>query len=381
MEFFSSQAGDHRRAVVACFALMAVSSGVWYTGSLFFVAIIREFGWSHATAASVFSLFMVSYGAWGILIGCLVDRIGPRRVVLAGGIILAVALVGNGSALALWHLYVTHSLLSALGLAATSYVPVSLILTRRFRTQRGLAFGIASAGVGIGIMLLVPLVQLLISLWGWRAAYRAIAVIASLVILPMGLFALKETGITPVAEEGDPRAASPAFARGVGADRDWTLARALGSREFWLVAATYMCLNGPTQLMLTHHVAYLVEMGQPKMVAAGIVGLVGLFSIPGKIGWGYLSDHVWLELIYSAGSLCVAAASLSLLLIGPASATCNLYGYAILIGFGYAVAASMNPILSGRFFMGRHFGVILGTLNTFYHGAAGVGIWLATPTI
>lgn len=375
---FASWAGNRRRVVAACFALMAMSSGVWYTGSLFFVAIIKEFGWSYAATASIFSLFTVCYGAWGILVGFLVDRIGPRRVILVGGIVLAAALVGSGSASARWHLYVTHGVLSSLGLAATSYVPVSLILTRRFQARRGLAFGIASAGVGIGIMLLVPPVQLVIDVWGWRAAYRAIAVLAGLVILSTGLYGLEESESSPAtADGGDPPPTSSAWAGDVGPEREWTLARAIGGQEFWLVAATYVFLNGPTQLILTHHVARLVEVGQPKMVAAGIVGLVGLFSIPGKICWGYLSDRAWLELIYSAGSLCVAAASLSLLLIGPASATWNLYGYAILISFGYAVGASMNPILSGRFFMGRRFGVILGTLSTFYHGAAAGGIWLA----
>jgi len=106
--------------VAACSALMAMSSDVWYTASVFFVALIKEFGWDYASTANIFSLFTVLYGAWGILIGHLVDRFGPRRVVVAGGFLLPLALMGSGSAHALWHLYVTHSILSALGLAATS---------------------------------------------------------------------------------------------------------------------------------------------------------------------------------------------------------------------------------------------------------------------
>lgn len=354
-----------------------MSSGVFYTASVFFVALIKEFGWDYASTASIFSLFTVLYGAWGILIGHFVDRFGPRCVVLAGGLLLPLALMGSGSAHTVWHLYITYGILSALGLAATSYVPVSLVLTRRFRDQRGLAFGIASAGVGIGILVFVPLAQVFINLWGWRVAYRATALVVSLVVLPVGFFALSERRIALTPEEAEPQVAAPAFAEGVGAPRDWTLASALCSREFWLVTATYIFLNGPVAMLLTHHVAHLVQVGQSAMLVAGVVGLVGLFSIPGKIGWGFLSDRLWLELIYLAGSVCVAAASLTLLAIGPASSVWSLYGYAILIGFGYAVSASMNPILSGRFFMGRHFGVILGTLNTFYQGGAGVSIWLA----
>jgi MFS family permease len=356
---------------------MAMSSGVFYTSSVFFVALMKEFRWDYASTASIFSLFTILYGAWGILIGHLMDRVGARRVVLVGGVILAIALVGNGSASARWHLYVTHGFLSALGLAATSYVPVSYVLTRRFREQRGFAFGIASAGVGIGILVLVPLAQVFINLWGWRAAYRALAMIVGLVILSVGFFELREAEVASPPEGGEPQAAGPAFPLGTDVFGDRSFASALGSREFWLVAATYVFFNGPTQLLLTHHVAYLVEVGQSRMLAAGIVGLVGLFSVPGKIGWGFLSDRFWLEWIYLAGSVCIVAASLTLLAVGPTSPAWNLYGYAILIAFGYAVSASMNPILSGRFFMGRHFGLILGTLNTFYQGAAAVSIWLA----
>jgi MFS family permease len=355
---------------------MTVSSGVWYTASVFFVALIGEFGWDYASTASIFSLFTILYGAWGILVGHLVDRFGVRRVVLAGGLLLPIALAANGLAHDLWHLYVTHGVLASLGLSATGYVPVSLVLTRRFREHRGLALGTASAGVGIGILVLVPLTQVFIDYWGWRLAYLGLAVIAASVALLVGSFALKEREIASP-EETRPSVASPPLAHNARTAPEWTLTSALCTREFWLVTATLVFLNGPTQLVLTHHVAYLIEVGKSKMLVAVIVGLVGLFSIPGKIAWGFLSDRWWTELIYLAGATGVVAAILALLTIGPTSSVWSLYGYAILMGFGYAVSASMTPILCGRFFVGRHFGVILGALNTFYQGAGAAGIWLA----
>ncbi len=356
---------------------MAMSSGVWYTGSVFFVAFVKEFGWEYASTASIFSLFIVFYGVFSILVGHLVDRFGPRRIVLVGGMVLPLALIGSGSAQALWHLYLTHGILSAFGLAATSYVPVSIVLLHRYPAQRGLAYGVASAGVGIGILLFVPLCQLLMDLWGWRVAYRAVAVLVSLVILPVGTFVLCEgrTGLGPEADEPVHGAAAPA--RDPDVSKELDLAAVLSSREFWLVTGTYVFLNGPTQMMLTHHVAYLVEIGQPTIQAAGIVGLVGLLSVPAKIGWGVLSDIVWLEWIYVGGGISLAAAASVLLAISSASEVWLLYAYAFLVASGYAVSAALNPILSSRFFSGPHFGVILGILATFYHGGAAVAVWLA----
>lgn len=374
---FSSKFWERWGLVAACSGLMTISSGVWYTASVFFVALIKEFGWDYASTASIFSLCTVLYGAWGILVGHLVDRFGPRRVVLAGGLLLPLAMAANAAAHDHWHLYVTHGVLVALGLSATGYVPVSLVVTRQFREQRGLALGTASAGVGVGILVLVPMTQVFIDHWGWRIAYLALAAISAAVVLPVGFFALSDRRIASSPEEEQPPAGAARLSQGSRAARDWTLASALCSREFWFVTATFALLNGPTQLVLTHHVAYLVEAGHSKMLVAGIVGLVGLFSIPGKIGWGFLSDRWWPELIYMAGGACVVAAILTLLAIDPASSVWSLYAYAVLMGFGYAVSPAMTPILSGRFFVGRHFGIILGALNTFYQSAGAAGIWLA----
>ncbi|MEI8188699.1 MAG: MFS transporter, partial [candidate division NC10 bacterium] len=338
---------------------------------------VKEFGGDYAATASLFSLVTAFYGVSSILVGHLVDRFGPRRIVLVGGVVLPLALIGSGSAQALWHLYLTHGILSAFGLAATSHVPVSLVLLHRYPAQRGLAYGVASAGVGIGILLFVPLTQVLMDLWGWRVAYRVVAILVSLVILSVGTFVLREgrTGLGPDADEAAESAA--AFPRAANPPKALSLAAALSSREFWLVVGTYVLLNGPTQMVLTHHVAYLVDAGQSRMLAAAIVGLVGLLSVPAKIGWGVLSDRVWLEWIYVGGGISLVAAVGALLAIGPASAAWLLYAYAALVASGYAVSAALNPILSSRFFSGPHFGVILGILATFYHGAAAIAIWAA----
>jgi predicted MFS family arabinose efflux permease len=350
-----------------------MSSGVWYTASVFFVALVREFGWDYGSTASIFSVFTVCYGISSILVGHLVDRFGPRRIVLTGGVVLPLAVMGSGSAQALWHLYLTHGVLSALGLAATSYVPVSLILLHRYPAQRGLAFGIASAGVGVGILAFVPLAQLLMDWGGWRLAYRVIAVLVGAVILAVGGFVLRDA---------DPRLLPPAKGRerarpGRPVPALAGVVAAFASPSFWLITGAYVFLNGPTQLMLTHHVAYLVEVGQPAMLVAGLVGLVGLASVPLKIGWGLLSDRVWLEWIYLGGGVCLVGAALTLLAVGPAAPAWLLGAYVLLISAGYAVSAAMNPILSGRFFAGAHFGLILGILATFYHSAAALAIWLA----
>src|SRR5512134_3587995 len=157
-----SELRDHWGLVATSSVLMAMSSGVWYSGSVFFVALIQDFQSDYAFTAGIFSLFTVLYGVWGILTGSLLDRFGPRRVILAGGILLPLALGSSGLVTGLAQLYLTHGVLTPLGLSLMSYVPVSFLLTRSFHAQRGLALGTASAGVGVGISVVMPLTQYLI---------------------------------------------------------------------------------------------------------------------------------------------------------------------------------------------------------------------------
>ena len=359
--------------VAACSALMAITSGVWYTASVFYVALMEAFGWSYGSTAGIFSLFTILYGISGVLSGYLVDRFGPRRVILASGVLFVLSLLANCLATAQWHLYVTHGVLAALGLSGMGWVPVSVLLARGFHRRRGLAVGIASAGVGAGIAIFVPLTQLVIQWGGWRAAFVAVAVISALVTFPVGLFALRGQGSNPAGDA----VTSPLPDRVPAVAPGWTLASAARSRPFWLLAATFVFLNSPVQLVLTHHVAHLVQVGQPRIFAANIVGLVGLFSVGGKILWGYLSDRWWVEATYLAGIAFLIAGILTLMRVGPTSPAWGLYGYAILMGLGYAVSPAMTPVLSARFFSGRHFGTIFGALNMLHQAAGAAGMWLA----
>jgi predicted MFS family arabinose efflux permease len=345
---------------------MAVNSGVWYSGSVFFVALIREFGWSYAATSGILSLFSILAGGWGILVGTLVDRVGARPIVLGGGIILGGAVAANGLASAPWHLYLTHSVLAALGLACIGWVPVSILLARRFAARRGLALGIASAGVGLGISVVVPLAQAMIEGVGLRLAYLGVGVLAAAVVLPVAATLPRDR---------------PAGSRSRDAEEGqaggWPLWRAVRRREFWGVAAVFVLLNAPVQLTLTHQVAHLIEIGMPRLAAAGVMGVLGLASIPAKVVWGFLSDRWRLEWTYTGGIAALVVGIAGLLLVGPGSPGWALHAAAVCIGVGYAVSPALTPVLTVRFFPGRDFGAVFGTLAMMHNTGGAVGVWLA----
>jgi MFS family permease len=124
-------------------------------------------------------------------------------------------------------------------------------------------------------------------------------------------------------------------------------------------------------------VAYLVDHGLSAIVAASVVSVVGLASIFAKTGGGWLSDRVERELVYVAGIAIMVASVFVLLALGASPTRWGAYGYALLLGVGYSVTASLTPAMVSDRFSGRHFGAIVGVCLIGSSTGSAVGPWLA----
>jgi MFS family permease len=132
------------------------------------------------------------------------------------------------------------------------------------------------------------------------------------------------------------------------------------TEPFWLLVAAFVFGNLCSQTMHVHQVAYLVDHGLAAIVAASVVGVVGLSSIVGKIGGGWLSDRIEREVVYVAGIAIMVASCLVLLALGASPTPLGAYGYAVLLGVGYSATASLIPAMVSDRYSGAHFGAIIG---------------------
>jgi MFS family permease len=158
------------------FITLALVYAVWYSFSVFFVALLKEFGWSRSIGAGGFSLFIVLSCLVGPFMGGMVDRFGPKRVIVLGSLILGAGLALCSLIQTWWQFYIFFSGITAIGLGATGWVPNITIIQRRFKEKRGLAIGIVSSGIGIGILVCIPSIQYLIIQVGWRMTYGIMAI-------------------------------------------------------------------------------------------------------------------------------------------------------------------------------------------------------------
>jgi predicted MFS family arabinose efflux permease len=239
--------------------------------------------------------------------------------------------------------------------------------------------GIASAGVGLGIFLVVPLFQASIDAWGWRATFRVFAIACAAWIVPSSLLLVRGSSYG----EGARQRTEQAFARGAtgvappAATRSMTLAQSMRSAPLWLMVAVYFFGNVAAQTLHVHQVAYLVDHGIAAMAAASVVGVVGVASIFGKIGGGWLSDRIEREIVYVVGIAAVVASIGILAVIGQLQSHWIAYAYAALFGAGYSVTASLMPAIVSDRFGGPHFGAIVGFGMVGGAVGAALGAWLA----
>ena len=253
---------------------MAAAFGIWYSFSVFLVAIVREFEWSRSAASGVFSLFLMVYSGMSIVIGALLDRFGPRVVLPVGGLLVVAGLLATSRIQNLMQFYVYYGLLTATGVCALGHISHSIFLADWFIKKRGLAFGIAMSGIGLGLMVISPLAQYSISLFGWRSAYCILAAVLLIFIVPLNLIFHRKNpaalGLYPDGDCGIPHSTDlPPYAAPSSSTQEVltgvsSFKNDVFAIRFWLFFAAYFFAAFAIQGALLHQFAYIVGQGEPR---------------------------------------------------------------------------------------------------------------------
>jgi MFS family permease len=367
--------------VVVTFVTMAIGVNARTAFSLFFPPIIDEFGWERGVTAGAFSFGFLVSGAVSPLIGRLMDRAGPRAVMELG-----VALMAGGLLLAPlttrpWHLYLTIGVMVGAGSVCLGYSGQSLFLPNWFIRRRGLAMGLAFAGVGIGSVTLLPWVQLMIEQTGWRTACTAMGILILAVLAPINLLLRKRPEDIGLEPDGD-AAPSASSAKPISnivdpawAGTDWTLKRAIGTARFWWISLGYFCGLYIWYAVQVHQTKYLLDSGFSPAVAVWALGVVSLLGIPGQILLGHLSDRMGREWIWAAGCLGFAICFAALIALRYAPVLPLVYLMILTQGaLGYGLTSIMGAVVL-EIFQGKQYGSIFGTIMLAALAGGAAGPW------
>ena len=346
--------------------------------ALFFVAVVEEFHWSRALAAGALTMGSVAWTLSAPVWGHMLDRLGPRVVFPAGAGLMAAGFVVSAMTRNVWHYYVGMGLLVGLGFAALPMTSQATVISNWFVRKRGMAMGIAAAGIGAGIALVVPATEELIVALGWRNAYLVLAGVMLAAVVPLNLFVqrrrpqdiglLPDFGVTTPAGNGRGRHAG---------DGGVTLAAALHRFRFWALALGFVSGAIPLHMILVHQVAAMVDAGYTREFGSWVLGLTGFFTIFSMIGMGALSDRIGREWAYYVGSVALVAGILMILYVDDVPRTLLLGLFPPVYAVGFGSRQSLYPTIAADIFHGPHFGVIVGVLAVCIGMGAGIGPWLA----
>ncbi|MGZ2743571.1 MFS transporter [Burkholderia stagnalis] len=354
--------------VAATFAVTFVGFGSAYTFSAFVESLQQEFAASRGQISLVFSLAGCLYFGFGVVSGPLADRLGSRRLAVAGMLLTAAGLAAAGAARTLMQVYVAYGLGVGLGVGC-AYVPAVGAVQRWFVRRRGFASGLAVAGIGVGTLVMPPLASALIAHVGWRGAYFTLAVLAVLVGAGMSLLIENDPRGRGLLPDGDRAVDVPA----VGTSHDGrsapashvpagaTVREAVTSRPFAsLYAACLVCSFG-VFVPFVHLVPYAVDHGVKPAAAVLLLGAIGVGSTAGRFFLGGLADRFGRRAALLAMFAGMAVALVAWAAAGDFAA---LAAFALVFGVFYGGWVAVLPAVVMDYFGGRNVSGIIGVLYT-----------------
>src|SRR5712691_7101279 len=256
-----------------CFALSVLGRGLGESFTVFLKPISENFGWDRAEVVSVYSLTALAGGLSAPLIGRLFDHSGPLTVYALGLLLLGCAFLTAAFANHLWQFQLSIGLCVGIGIAFIGNVPNSILLGRWFGPRLPTAMAIVYSATGAGVLVLLPVSQILIDHLGWRGAYQIFGAVALLLLLPLLLlpWRLFSTGSPNIVKKADPDFI----------DDGWTLLSAMRHHAFWALFSTFFFTAIGMYAIAAQVVAYLIDAGFPPLQAAtawGFSGVVLLFG-------------------------------------------------------------------------------------------------------
>jgi len=350
--------------LAASFITFAVAGACMQSYTVFLVAFIEEFGWSRAESSLAYSTSQFINGVTSPLVGVLVDRLGPARLVLIGGVVLALGLFASSFVHELWQLILLYGVLMTLGANCLGLVVFVPLLSRRFVRNRGMAVAIVQSANGFARAISAPVAQMLITGFGWRGAYLAEGGFMAAAVLPLAaLFRGAESAPAALAQAGTPAT--------------WTLKRAIRTPHFWLLFLVYVFTGLGSFLVALHQLAFAVTVGFDKLYAASVLGLGAFLSLPGVIVTGWLSDRIGREL---AGVITYATSIFGVvcaMLITSPEQHLLLWLHACFFGLTWGARGPSITAKTADLFPGPQLGTILGAITMGTGVGSAVGSWLA----
>jgi MFS family permease len=320
----------YRWVIVAAGAFMGCAA----IGSIFSLPVFLQpmsvaTGWSRTAISLAMTLDFVTMGIASFGWGMIMDRFGPRIVLLAGSSVLGLGLVLASQAATVEQFQFLYGIVVGAGGGAI-FAPLMATVTGWFDRHRSLAVSLVSAGMGVAPMTVAPISAVLVSKYDWRFSQLVIGLAVWVLLLPAAFLVRRAPGL--VEKDAARRADEPQM----------TLRAALTSPQFIVLALVYFLCCATHSGPLFHTVSYAISCGLTVTAAVSIYSVEGLSGLAGRIVFGLLGDRFGAKRTFVSGLLLQAVAVGCYMLVRQQFA---FYSVAVVFGFAYAGIMPLYAVL------------------------------------
>jgi sugar phosphate permease len=339
--------GQLKVGATGFFSLFAIVGVSFYGLPFFFDFWAEDFGWSRTTITSGNAIGKLVVALFAFISGWIIDRFGPRRVMLVGIILGGVALVGLGNMSSLWHFYFFY-FISSLAYMTAGPLPNQVLISRWFTTNRGKAMGFAYIGIGVGGMLVPQIARVFNINFGWQNSLMLLGLFMIIAAFPMIWF-VKDN---PDNEQKVMKSQEPKL----------PFKEVFKNRNVYLLLIGSMCSIGAVAGTSQHLKLFLsLDLEFSQEIAANMFSMILGSSIIGRILMGFLADKYPKKYIMIFIYLLVAG---SIPLLYFASIPWVLYLFAFIFGVALGGDYMIIPLMAAELFGVKILGRIMGVVIT-----------------
>jgi MFS family permease len=330
--------------------------------------MFTDLGWTRGDLALSMSVGAILAAILSPLVGTFVDRHGAKRIMAISAFATGGCLILSGYIYELWQAFIIFSLLAAFRVGFVS-IPAMTMVSNWFSQKKGRAIGITTAGQGLGGFILSPLSIYLVSSLGWRMAWGAMGILTWVIMIPSALLVAKQKPevmgllVDGKAPEKGTMSLTAKVGKRVPLESDkFTIGNLLRMPTFWFVALLHLLYLFGHASIFQHGFSLFTDKGIPAMTAGTMIGVLGLFSLSGKVVLGYLSDRISIRYVMM---IALALAAIGIVPLFWSESTWGAWLFIIFWGFWECGVIALQPILVATLFDRAIIGKMLGIFSIF----------------
>jgi MFS family permease len=342
----------------------------------FFLPMAEDLGFSRSLLAGIVAIGMLCYGLAMPLAGLLVARHGTKFVLLLGTVIVVLSVIWTIYARSPLSFFLAFGVFMSAGLAFTSPVAVTPVITRWFTRQRGMALFFLSTGSMAGIAVMTPVLTLSIKSAGWQTTLLGFAIVFAVITIPISLFVMREQapeGADRLVTQAQQRDAPTTAPRAPVKRADLTFTKAIRTLPFIQICLGLFTCGFSMNLLGTHGMPMLMDHGFDAMTSSYGIGLIGLVAIFSTLVLGRLADKIPRKYILATIYLIRGLGFFALLIVGTHY---ELYIAAAIGGIVWAGSIAMSSAILADVYGVKLVGILYGWAYVSHQVGAMISSWL-----